>query len=129
MSDNIIMQKLNNLFASTMNGILGEEYNLPATYIFVSIGPISFILHIVSLKTWFDNKFKNEKLLEMIQYLQTGNENLAEKIHNIENYNLNLIGKIQSLSIGYETLQNVTEILYERIHTAKTDNKNMFYNV
>ena len=76
------------------------------------------MLHITSLKKWYDNIIKNEKLLGMIQFL-------AEKIHTIENDNLNLTGKIQSMSMGYETLQKGTERLSERIHIVEFDNQNL----
>lgn len=45
--------------------------DLLGTYIFVVMVVISFVLHIISLKKWFDNRLKNEKLLEMIESLQT----------------------------------------------------------
>ena len=45
-------------------------------------------LHIISLRKWFDNRTKNETLLEMIQSLQTNNEQLADRINTIENQKL-----------------------------------------
>ena len=77
-----------------------------------------FVLCTISLKKWFDNRAKNEKLLGRIQ-------SLAERIHTIENDNLNLTGKIQSMSMGYEILQNGTERLSEGIHTVEIDNRNL----
>ena len=56
----------------------------------------------------------SEKFLGMVQ-------SLAERIHTIENDNLNLTGKIQSMSMGYEILQNGTERLSEGIHTVEID--------
>lgn len=98
-----------------MEGILQELPELPCTHIFVIMATISFVLHIISLKKWFDNRVKNEKLLGWIQ-------SLAERIYTIENDNLNLTDKIQSMPIGYETLQKDTERLSKRIHTVEIDN-------
>ena len=58
---------------------------------------ISFVIHIISLKKWSGNRGKNEKLLEMMQSLHTGNEKLSERIHIVETDNQNLLksyGKI-----------------------------------
>ena len=52
----------------------------------------------------------------MIQSSKTGNEKIAERIHTIEKNNLNLAGKIQSISMGYKTLQNGTERLSKSIN-------------
>ena len=38
----------------------------------------------LSLKKCTENRVKTEKLLEIIQYLQTGNEKLTGKIHTIQ---------------------------------------------
>ena len=91
----------------------------------MAIAAISFVLHIISLKKWFDNRVKNEKLLEMIQFLQTGNEKLAERMHTIESGNYNLTGKFQPMSMRYEALQNGPERLSKRIHTVETDSQNL----
>ena len=45
----------------------------------------SVFFHITSLRKWFDNRAKNEALLETIQSLQTNNEQLADRINTIEN--------------------------------------------
>ena len=66
-----------------MDGILRKVYYLPETYIFLAIAAISLIISIICLKTWFDNRVKNEKSLKMIQTLQTDNEKLTERIHTI----------------------------------------------
>ena len=66
MADNIIIKEFNNIFVSTMDGFLQELYVLPGTYIFVAMVAISFVIHIISLKKWLDNKVKDEKLEEMI---------------------------------------------------------------
>ena len=58
-----------------MDGVLGEVYDLPGTYAFLAIAAISLIIHIISLKKWFDNRLKNEKCLEMIQTSQTSMRN------------------------------------------------------
>ena len=69
----------------------------------------SFFLHIVSLEKWFDNRARNEALLEMMQSFQTNNEQLADRIKAIKNQklheknntfekdNINLRDKIQSM--------------------------------
>ena len=44
-----------------MDEILGDVYDLPGTYTFLAIADISLIIHIISLKKWFDNGIKNEK--------------------------------------------------------------------
>ena len=88
---------------------------------------LSFFLHIISLRKWFDNKAKNEALLEIKQSLLTNNEQLADRIKTIENQKLpdkknntiekdsiNLANKTQSLSNGIVTLS-------ERIHTVELD--------
>ena len=49
---------------------------------------LSFFLHIISLRKWFDNKAKNEALLKMIQSLQTKNEQLADSINAVESQTL-----------------------------------------
>ena len=46
-------------------------------------------------------------------------------IHVIKNDNHNLTGKIHSMTIGYETLQNVTERLPARSHTVEISNQNL----
>lgn len=51
-------------------------------------------------------------------------QSLAERIHTVENDNLNLIGKIQSMLMGYKTLQKGTERLSQIIYIDETDNKN-----
>ena len=123
MSDNIPIQKFNNLFISVLDEILGEVYVLTGVYTLLVTDAISLILHIISLKKGFDNRAKNERLLEMIQTLQTSNKNLGERIHTTENGNHKLRGKIDSMSMGYETIPNDTERLSERIHTVEIDNQ------
>ena len=47
----------------------------------------------------------------------------------MENDNHNLAGKTHSMSMGYETVQNGTERLSEKIHTIEIDNQNLFENL
>ena len=70
----------------------------------LAIAVISLILHNTSLKKCFDNRIKNQKLIEMIQTLQTGNEKLAERIYNVETDNQNLL-------ISYEKLADQLSLL------------------
>ena len=86
-------------------------YDFPPTSLYLILG-ISFVLHIFSLKTWFDNRAKNEALLEMIQSLQTDNDQLKGKFSTLEKDTTNLTNKTQSMTEGAETLS-------ERIYTVK----------
>ena len=60
-----------------MDEILGEVYDVTGVYTLLVTVAISLIIHIISLKKRFDNRAKNERLLEMIQTLQTSNEKMA----------------------------------------------------
>lgn len=72
--DNITIQNFSNVFVSTMDEILQKLYELPCTYIFVIMAAITFVLHIISLKKWFDDRVKNKKLLERMQSLAERNQ-------------------------------------------------------
>ena len=43
-------------------------YDFPPTFLYLILG-ITFVFHIFSLKTWFDNKIKNEALFLGLGYL------------------------------------------------------------
>ena len=79
MMDNLTIQEFNSLFTYTMYDVMQGLYDFPPTSLYLILG-ISFVLHIFSLKTWFDNRAKNEALLEMIQSLQTDNDQLKGQI-------------------------------------------------
>lgn len=49
MTDNFMMQELNNFFTYTMDGIMQGLYKFPPTSIYFTLG-ISFVFHISSLK-------------------------------------------------------------------------------
>ena len=84
-------------------------YDFPLTSLYLILG-ISFVLHIFSLKTWFDNRAKNEALLEMIQSLKTENQ-LNGKFSILEKDTTNLTNKTQS-----------KQALLEMIQSLQTDN-------
>ena len=92
-----------------MDKILGEVYDVTGVYTLLVTVAISLIIHIISLKKRFDNRAKNERLLEMIQTLQTSNGKVAERIHTTENGNHKLRGKTDSMSMGYKTIPNDME--------------------
>ena len=79
MMDNIIVHKFSNDFAYAIEGILQGLCDFSYTSIYLIWG-ISFVFHIISLRSWFGNRAKNEALLEMIQSLQTNNKQLVEKV-------------------------------------------------
>lgn len=99
-----------------MDGILQGLYDFPYIHLF-DFG-ISFVFHVILLRKWFDNRAKNEALLEMIQYVETNNEQLFEKTNTIEKDNIYLTDKIQSMSKGAKTLS-------ERIFAVEFNNQNM----
>ena len=78
------------------NGLKMSGGDFPSTSLYLILR-ISFVLHIFSLKTWFDNRAKNEALLEMIQSSQTDNGQL-------EKDTINLTNKTQSMTEGAEIL-------------------------
>ena len=84
MADYINIETFSNFFANTMDCILQGLYGYCDTFIYWILG-LSFFLHIISLRKWFDNRAKNEALLEMIQSLQTNNEQLTDRINAIKN--------------------------------------------
>ena len=55
---------------------------------FIWLG-ISYVFKIISLRKSFDNRVKDESLLDMIQSLQTNNEQLAKYINTIGRDNIN----------------------------------------
>ena len=64
MTYNITIQEFNNYFAYTMNGILQGLCDFPYISIYLILG-ISFVFHFILLRKWFDNRAKNEALLEI----------------------------------------------------------------
>ena len=90
--------------------MLCKVYMIPP-YIPLLILRISFVLHIFSLKTLFDNRAKNEALLETIESLQTDNDQLKENFNTLEKETTNLTNKTQS-----------NEALLEIIQSLHTDN-------
>ena len=60
-----------------MDGILQGLCDFPYTSLYLILR-ISFVFDVISL-IWFDNRAKNEALLEMTQPLQTNNEQKSEK--------------------------------------------------
>lgn len=84
-----------------MPEVLQDLHDFPPTPLYLILG-ISFVLHILSLKIWFDNSAKNEALLEMVKSLQTDTTFLKEKITTTKKDNV--------------------ETLSERIHTLECIN-------
>ena len=70
-----------------MDYILQGLYGYCDTFICWILG-LGFFLHIISLRKWFDNRAKNETLLEIIWSLHTNNEQLADRINTIKNQKL-----------------------------------------
>ena len=56
------------------------------------------------------------RTLEIIQTLHTSNEKLPERINTIENDNHNLMRKIHSMTMGNETLQTATKIIWKELY-------------
>ena len=61
----------------------------------------SVFFNIISLRKWFNNRAKNEALLEMIQSLQANSKQLANRINIIENQKLTDL-KINAIEKGRE---------------------------
>ena len=72
-----------------MDGILQGLCDFPSTSLYLIL-EVSFVFHIISSRKWFDNRAKNEVLLEMIQSFQSNNGQLVEKINTTERYSINL---------------------------------------
>lgn len=51
-----------------MTGILEEFYDLPVMYTFLAIVAVCLMFPIIVLKKWFNNRAKNEKLTEIIDF-------------------------------------------------------------
>ena len=109
-----------------MDYILQGLYDYCDTSFYWILG-LNIFLHTISLRIWFDNRAKNEALLEMTQSLQKSQltglipskiKSYLKKINTIEKGNINLTDKIESMSKG-------TEKLSERIHTVEFDNQNL----
>lgn len=66
--NNTNILEFKNLSIPTMNGILEESYDLPVMYTFLAIVAVCLIFSIIVLKKWFNNRAKNEKLTEIIDF-------------------------------------------------------------
>lgn len=66
-----------------MDEILQEICDVSSVSIFVIMG-LNLVLHIMSLKKWFQNRVKNEINLEMVQSLWTNNKKLADRIYTLK---------------------------------------------
>lgn len=54
---------------------------------------IIFVIHIIILRKWLNNRAKNEPLLEMIKSLQTDNDRLKGKFSTLEKDKISLTNK------------------------------------
>ena len=60
---NLIIQEFKSFFTYTMYNIMQGLCDFPSTSLYLIL-EINFVLHIFSVKTWFDNRAKNGALLE-----------------------------------------------------------------
>ena len=56
MAGNLTIQDVRNLFVSFMQKILEKVEELPRIYFLPAVVAIRLVIHIMSLKKWFDNR-------------------------------------------------------------------------
>lgn len=78
MTDNLTMQNTRDLIAYYMNNILGDDYNMPQTYLCLIL-MINFIIHVTSWKRGLDNRTEISEILQTIEKLETKIQNLEVK--------------------------------------------------
>lgn len=75
MTDNLTIQKFSSFFTYIIYDIMQILCDFPSASLYLILG-ISFVLHIFSLKSLFNNRAKNEMILKIIHTLHTDNDQL-----------------------------------------------------
>ncbi|XP_049979759.1 uncharacterized protein [Alexandromys fortis] len=123
MTDYLKIQELTYTMYDVMQGL----YDFPPIPFYLILG-ISFVLHIFFLKTWFDNRAKNEALLEMVQFLQTDSDLLKGKLKTLEKDEKNLADKTKSNEVLLEKVQSLqtdSNLLKGKLKTLEKDVNNL----